>query len=85
MRASNDKAGHRLTHGSGSIKNHSTGKSKRIFVRNYIQFSTTVQCRHCASDYMRFSVNGYCQTCQQRAEFEIREHAERAKTKGGNQ
>lgn len=36
-------------------------------------FGLGVQCRKCGSDYMRFSVDGYCQGCQQRVEYVIRE------------
>ncbi len=32
------------------------------------------QCVKCQSDYMKFSVNGFCQRCLQRVEFIIREH-----------
>ncbi len=32
------------------------------------------QCQKCGSDYMKFSVDGFCQYCQQRCEFIMREH-----------
>lgn len=32
------------------------------------------QCVKCLSDYMKFSVNGYCQRCLQKIEFIVREH-----------
>jgi hypothetical protein len=81
----NEKAGYRLTHGSGSNEKHSTGMSKRFLFPDYRHFSHSVQCQYCGSDYMRFAVNGYCQPCQQRAEYVIRERpatADRAKARG---
>jgi hypothetical protein len=78
--AKNEKADLR---GIGSKEKHSTGMSKRFFNSDYRHFPHSVQCRHCGSDYMRFSVNGYCQQCQQRVEFVIREHSPIRERKAG--
>lgn len=59
--------------GIGSNKKHSTGESKGFFISDYKQFPKPVQCKHCRSDYMSYSVNGYCQKCQQLVEHVIRE------------
>ncbi len=51
--------------------------NKRFDVSNLNQFARFGQsfcCRKCGSDYHRFAVNGFCQRCQQRVEFIIREH-----------
>lgn len=83
--ARQDKAGYRLDHGSGSNEKWLTGNQRRFFNSDYTHFPLVVQCQYCGSDYMRFSVNGYCQRCQQRAEYVIRESpatAERAKARG---
>ncbi len=54
------------------------GKGKRFDVFNYKQFARfgqSIKCRKCQSDYMKFSsIDGYCQDCQQRVEFIIREY-----------
>jgi hypothetical protein len=70
--------------GIGSYEKHSTSESKRFFVSDYRQFKAAVQCRHCDSDYLRFAVDGYCQRCQQRSEYVLRERpatAERARSR----
>ena len=67
-----EKAGFRLTHGSGSNEKVLTGKLKRLFLVDYTANGALKQCHYCGSDYMRFSVNGYCQRCQQLAEYVIR-------------
>lgn len=56
-----------------SNEKHSTTKSKGFLYADYRPLLRMNQCEHCASDYMRFAVNGYCQWCQQRAEYVIRE------------
>ncbi len=55
---------------------HAGGIEKRFDVFHYRQFDRFGQskCRKCGSDYMRFSVDGYCQNCQQKVEFIVREH-----------
>lgn len=60
--------------GIGSIEKHSTGKSNGFSTPNYSPYRHAVQCSFCGSDYMRFSVGGYCQRCQQRVEYIVREH-----------
>ena len=53
------------------------GKSKRFDLFYYRQFANhgqSVRCRKCKSDYMKFSLDGYCQNCQQKVEFIVREH-----------
>ncbi len=50
------------------------GISKPFDVLNYRENSFFGQCQKCGSDYMKFSVNGFCQDCQQRVEFIVREH-----------
>jgi hypothetical protein len=59
--------------GAGSKKKHLTGTSKRFFNSDYKHFAGAGQCKHCGSAYLRFAVNGYCQGCQQRVEFIVRE------------
>lgn len=76
------KAGYRLVHGSGSNEKHLTGKSKRFSAYDYKHFPHSVQCKYCGSDYMQFSVDGYCQRCQQRCEYAIRELNGRAACQG---
>jgi predicted amidophosphoribosyltransferase len=36
--------------------------------------NTNKQCIRCKSDYMRYSIDGYCQDCIQRVEYVNREH-----------
>ncbi len=71
--------------GIGSNEKHLTGTSKRSFISDYKLFPHSHQCKYCGSDYMRFSLNGFCQRCQQRAEFVTRERpslAKRANVRG---
>ena len=56
----------------------------RQFVFNYTQNRNAVQCLKCGSDYMRFAVDGYCQNCQQRVEYILREHPRTARNGGVN-
>ncbi|MBK7514021.1 MAG: hypothetical protein IPI76_17450 [Chloracidobacterium sp.] len=82
-----EKTGHRLAHGSGPNEKWLTGNQRRFFNSDYKHFSRSVQCKYCGSDYMRFAVDGYCQQCQQRAEYVIRERpatAQRATARGAN-
>ena len=60
-------------HRIGSKENHSTGKSKRFLAFHSSRFPHLVQCRFCGSGHMRFAVNGYCQRCQRRVEYVLRE------------
>ena len=41
---------------------------------NYRENNIFGQCVKCGSDYLKFAVNGFCQDCQQKVEFIIREH-----------
>jgi hypothetical protein len=50
------------------------GKPKGFDVLNYRKNASLGQCQRCGSDYMKFSVKGFCQDCQQRCEFIMREH-----------
>lgn len=67
--------------GIGSSEKHLTGKSKRFFNADFSTgleniasiFGRMIRCKFCGSDYMRFAVDGYCQRCQQLAEYVIRE------------
>ena len=54
--------------------NFTGGKIKGLNAFNYRQNSIFNQCQKCGSDYMKYSENGFCQDCQQRAEFVVREH-----------
>lgn len=76
----NDEAGNRLAHGSGSKEKRLTGNQRGFFTSNYKQFSLSVQCKNCGSDYMRFAFDGDCQRCQQRAEYLRREQTDRVTT-----
>jgi hypothetical protein len=69
--------------GTGSNEKRSNTMLNKFFSSDYKSFSGKSQCMHCRSDYMRFAVDGFCQGCQQRAEFVLREHpavARRAET-----
>lgn len=51
-------------------RNDFNGKLNSAFsYLNCTAMPTAVQCRKCGSDYMRYAVEGFCQRCQQRAEF----------------
>lgn len=55
-------------------KTNLNGYSRKAFSVRYVSpFCDGVQCEKCGSDYMRFSVDGYCQGCQQLVEYVIRE------------
>ncbi|MBA4121184.1 MAG: hypothetical protein H0X72_01800 [Acidobacteria bacterium] len=49
-----------------------TNKASGFF--NYKENKIFGQCVKCDSDYMKFAVGGFCQDCQQRCEFIMREH-----------
>jgi hypothetical protein len=53
--------------------NYLNGRSKLLSNSKYRASQTLTQCKKCRSDYMRAAVDGYCQRCQQREEFIIRE------------
>lgn len=50
------------------------GKNKGLNSLNYRKYERNGQCSQCGSDYMKHSVNGFCQDCMQRVEFIVREH-----------
>lgn len=59
----------------GNKKTNELIKLYQAFFRFDINKSVNFgQCIRCKSDYMNFSVNGYCQNCIQRVEFVNREH-----------
>ena len=64
--------------GVGLNEKHLTGTSKRFLFSDYRHFPHAVQCLFCGSDYMKFATEGYCQGCQQRAEYVVREHPKTA-------
>ncbi len=63
---------------TGVYPNYFAGsKNKRFDVSYYNQpahLGQSIKCRKCSSDYMKFNVDGYCQDCQQKVEFIVREH-----------
>jgi hypothetical protein len=52
-----------------------TTNQKSLVQSNFRRSHISSQCIRCNSDYMKFSVNGFCQNCQQKAEFVKREHS----------
>ena len=65
-------AGNRLTNGFGPNQKWLTGNQRNSKIPDYKECPHLVQCQRWHSDYMSFSVDGYCQRCQQRTEFVIR-------------
>jgi hypothetical protein len=59
--------------GSNQNYNFAGGKNQGFDVYNFMTISGARQCKKCGSDYMKFSKDGYCQRCQQRCEFILRE------------
>jgi hypothetical protein len=64
---------------SGGNRNHLINhlnhfQSDQTAPFHYMQKAPSKQCRNCRSDYMKFAVKGFCQHCQQRVEFIVREH-----------
>jgi hypothetical protein len=51
-----------------------------IFRVNSNKIGDLSKCVQCRSDYMKFSVQGVCQDCQQKVEFILREHPKYAQT-----
>ena len=84
---------HRKGSGGTLPSNHKTnslagGKSKGSGFFDYRKTVRYGQCQKCGSDYMRFSVNGFCQDCQQKVEFIVREHphvAQQARSQAGGE
>lgn len=61
------------------------GKNQRTFSSIECNFSGLIsQCKRCKSDYMRDSVDGYCQRCLQRVEFITREQSDAVATAPGS-
>ena len=53
------------------------GNQKRFdhfYYRQFDNYGQSARCRKCKSDYMKFSLNGYCQNCIQKVEFIVREY-----------
>jgi len=50
------------------------GNQKAISAFDFNRKQPFGQCVRCRSDYMKFAVDGYCQDCQQKVEFILREH-----------
>jgi len=60
--------------GKGFDQNYfAGGKNKGFDILNFRGFYTQTQCKNCRSDYMKFHRDGFCQDCQQKAEFIYRE------------
>jgi len=53
---------------------YADGKEEYSGFFNYRKSADSGQCKKCRSDYMKFSVDGFCQNCQQKVEFIVREH-----------
>ena len=53
--------------------NFAGGKSKNFDFLNFRRKPDSMQCKNCGSDYMRYEKDGFCQDCQQKAEFVFRE------------
>jgi hypothetical protein len=66
------------TNRKGFLQNHliAGGNQKTFSTFDYRQKRHSGQCKRCGSDYMKFAYNDYCQDCQQRVEFILREHPE---------
>ncbi len=66
------------TANTGSYQNYfAGGKNKSFDASNYslsAHFGQSMKCQKCKSDYMKFAVDGFCQDCQQKVEFIVREH-----------
>ena len=62
------------------------GALNRLSVVDYTRLNNSRQCKKCCSDYMKFSIDGYCQKCVQRVEFIMRERPQilqKLKHRGG--
>jgi len=60
--------------GTASNQNYfADGKNKNFDFLNFRRNSDSMQCVKCRSDYMKFQKDGFCQDCQQKAEFIFRE------------
>lgn len=73
----NSKAGATNTGSNQKQFTNAGGTGKRFDLFYYRQFARCgqfIKCRRCSSDYMKFSLDGYCQNCQQKVEFVVREH-----------
>ena len=56
------------------VNSFAGGKSNAFGFFDYRKTVAYGQCRKCGSDYMKFAIDGYCQNCQQKVEFIVREH-----------
>lgn len=57
----------------GPKTNFTGGETIGFSSNHYKKIVVEPQCKKCGSDYLRFSLNGYCQRCQQLAEHLRRE------------
>lgn len=62
----------------GHVKTPSDTNQERFSKQNLTGYWRDRQCRRCYSDYMKFSLEGYCQRCQQRVEYILRESKRQA-------
>lgn len=60
--------------------------NQKISAFDFRRIRSSSQCFSCGGDYLKYSVNGYCQDCLQKIEFIKREHPHiyaNASQKGG--
>jgi len=69
----------------GIKTNYTKGHSTQFFRLRHMVGSQFSRCRKCGSDYMRASIDGYCQPCLQLVEYRAREGSDglAAITNGG--
>ena len=60
----------------GTRTSYMNGTSKQLSRFQYKAGGRSSQCRKCGSDYMRASIDGYCQRCLQLIEHTSRESPE---------
>ncbi len=62
---------------TGVYPNYFAGSKNKSFDVSYYnqpaRLGQSFACRKCGSDYHKFAVDGFCQNCQQRVEFIVRE------------
>lgn len=86
MRDSQSKIKGVATNNPNEKVNKRNGSSNVFFAFHYNHKANVFQCKNCSSDYGRGAVNGFCQDCQQRAEYILREHPQtvaRVQPQGG--
>jgi predicted amidophosphoribosyltransferase len=69
----------------GTKTNYTNGRSKQCSRFHYLAGGEFSRCQKCGSDYMRASIDGYCQRCLQQIEYASRERPDvlAAITNGG--